>query len=154
MALGVVAVLVGSSDAGAQTQPKVTRGHYSSLIQGSELIGTDFSEIQVFRSLPAGNYIANASAVIISSDPERRFVDCMFTIDGEIRGEPARGTIGGGHDTRITMSLTIAFVLESPHDLGLACITDVSGTVFSQTSPISVIRVDTLRVKGFRIVEE
>ena len=101
-----------------------------------------------------GRYIANASAVLVSNDSEVHLVDCFFTLDGKIRGERALGNVTAAPNGFVTLPLTIGFILRSPHDLGLACSVDSPGTVKSLPSPISVIRVDTLRVEGFRIIED
>lgn len=146
----LIASVVGSGVAAwADDDIRPTRGFFAREFGSTVGIGTDFTEIQVFSSLPAGKYIANASAVLASNDPERRFVDCIFTIGGAIQGELARGMVGGtGFDNFVSLPLTIGFTIRTTQDLGVACRSDVSGVVFSQGSPITAIRVDRLTVQG------
>ena len=156
LALSAAASLIANASAGGQEiEPKPTRGFYSTRIDSSVLLGQDFTEIQVLRDLPAGRYIANASALLVSNDSEAHLVNCFFTLDGEIRGERAVSTLPAAPDGFVTLPLTIGFILRSPHDLGLACNVESPGTTAnSLPSPISVIRVDSLRVEGFRIIED
>jgi hypothetical protein len=110
-------------------------------------IGTSFTRIQKL-SLPAGKYIANASAVLASEVDERHFIDCIFLIHGNIRGDAAKGTIGGnGFGDKASLPLTIGFSLSAPTDLVLGCRSEVSGVIVSQTSHITAIRVDRLTVQ-------
>jgi hypothetical protein len=113
----------------------------------AEPIGDDFTEIQVFESLPRGSYIANAGAVLVSSSPEPRLVDCVFTLDGVIQGElPARGVVGAIVGF-LTLPLTIGFTIETVQDLGVACRADVPDLVQSQPSTMTAIRVNRLIVQ-------
>jgi hypothetical protein len=127
-----------------------TRGFFvSGFPSGATVaIRRTFTEIQKFSSLPPGKYIANASAVLASNDAELRFVDCIFTINRAIRGELARGMVGGtGRDNFVSLPLTIGFEINMTSNLGVACRSDVSGVVFSQGSPITAIRLDRLTVQ-------
>jgi hypothetical protein len=110
-------------------------------------IGTSFTPIQKL-SLPAGKYIANASAVLAIDVDERHFIDCIFLINGGIQGDAAKGTIGGnGFGDHTSLPLTIGFSLSAPADLVLGCQSEVSGLIFSQTSHITAIRVDRLTIQ-------
>jgi hypothetical protein len=146
----------GSGDAKAKDDDKghkgQTRGFYvEGFLNGASVnIGTDFTEIQKFSSLPPGSYIANASAVLASSgSPEFHFVDCIFTIGGTIKGELARGVVGGtGSGGFVSLPLTIGFTISTTTDLGVACRTTAElGVVGSQGSPITAIRVDRLAIQ-------
>ncbi|HKF95971.1 MAG TPA: hypothetical protein VKB96_15540 [Gammaproteobacteria bacterium] len=132
-------------DAGA------TRGFY---VQpggnfNSIFIGTDFTKFQRL-SLPPGNYIANASAVLASQDTNFHQVDCVFMIGGNIASEVASGTIGGNFGNFISLPLTLGFKLSNPEDLVLACRADALDVVSTQGSPITAIRVNRLTIQpGF-----
>jgi hypothetical protein len=120
-----------------------TRGFFTPGPGGGTFVGTAFTEISKL-SLPAGEYIANASAVLGSGDPAH-FVDCTFTTGGTNKGELTRG-MAGGTNTFVTLPLTVGFTISTTTDLGVACRSDVAGVVFSQSSPITAIRVDRLTV--------
>jgi hypothetical protein len=110
-------------------------------------IGTRFTRIQKL-SLPAGKYIANASAVLAIDVDERHFIDCIFLINGRIQGDAAKGTIGGnGFGDHTSLPLTVGFSLSAPANLVLGCQSEVSGLIFSQTSHITAIRVDRLTIQ-------
>lgn len=110
-------------------------------------IGTSFTPIQKL-SLPAGKYIANASAVLAIDVDERHYIDCIFLINGGIQGDAAKGTIGGnGFGDHTSLPLTVGFSLSAPADLVLGCQSEVSGLIFSQTSHITAIRVDRLTIQ-------
>jgi len=110
-------------------------------------IGTDFTDIQRFPSLPKGMYVANASAVLASDSPAFNYVDCIFKIGGNIQGDLARGIIGGTISSFITLPLTTGFRIDEDQDLAVACRSEGSGVVWSQPSPITAIRVNKLAVK-------
>jgi len=132
------------------TAPGVTRGFYVDGFPtgGFAFIGTSFTEIQVFKNLPAGKYIATATAVLAASDPEDRLVDCMFTINGSNRGGLIRGVLTGAPgDHYLSLPLTFGFSTSAPVDLGLACRSDVARNVVSQPSPLTVIKVDQLTTR-------
>jgi hypothetical protein len=139
---------VATAEVTVAGEPGVTRGHYVDGFPngGSTIsIGTSFTEIQVYRGLPAGKYIATASAVLTANGTDVHFVDCIFTIGGTIRGELARGMVGGNiGDNNLSLPLTIGFTANQRTDLGVSCATDVEGIVFTQASPITAIRVDQL----------
>ena len=127
-----------------------TRGFFVSVFPSGATValGTDFTEIQRLQSLRRGNYVANASAVLGSNYPDLRFVDCVFTIDGLIQGDLARGMVGGtGIDNFVSLPLTVGFTIKKTQDLVLACRSDVVDVVFSQSSPVTAIRVDRLTVQ-------
>jgi hypothetical protein len=130
-----------------------TDGFFASGLGGASVpISTDFpgTEVQVL-SLPPGRYIANASAVLTSDESEVRFVDCIFTLDGVIRGELIRGMVGGPPamplSNFLSLPLTVGFEIKEPQELPVACTTEIENTVFSQGSPITTIRVDRLIVQ-------
>lgn len=109
-------------------------------------IQTEFTEIQVFQSLPPGRYIANASAVILNEDTEPRFVECIFTVGEFLLGDLASGTVGPG--TTISLPLTIGFRNQESQDLGVACRADVAGRpVSAQGTPLTAIRVNRLETQ-------
>ena len=145
----LVAGIVGGVAAQTHEHAKrgLTRGFFVSGFPNghTEALGTDFTEIQRLSSLPAGNYIANASAVLSSSnDPQLHLVDCIFMIGGFNQGELARGLLGGTVNNFASLPLTLGFSITTTSDLVLACRADVSAVVFSQSSPITAIRVDSL----------
>jgi len=109
---------------------------------------TALTEIQKL-SLPAGKYIANASAVLATNEAEPRSANCTFTINGGQVGELGMGMVGGtGRGDFLSLPLTIGFTLDAPGDLGISCITDApENVVFSQASPITAIRLDRLTVQ-------
>ncbi len=110
-------------------------------------IGTSFTPIQKL-SLPAGKYIANASAVLAIDVDERHYIDCIFLIKGLIQGDAAKGTLGGnGFGDHTSLPLTVGFSLSGPADLVLGCQSEVSGLIVSQTSHITAIRVDRLTIQ-------
>lgn len=137
-----------AADVAATTTPGVTRGFYVDGFPngGSTIsVGTNFTEIQVYRGLPAGKYIATASAVLTANGSDVHFVDCIFTVGGTIRGELSRGMVGGRiGDNFLSVPLTFGFTTSQRTDLGVSCVTDVDGVVFTQGSPITAIRVDQL----------
>jgi hypothetical protein len=137
----------GTSAAAATTDPiEPTRGFFFPGPPGGTFVGTGFTVISKL-SLPAGKYIANASAVLNSNDPEHRFVDCTFRLSGSNKGELSRGMLGGtGFDTFVSLPLTIGFAVRAPTALEVACVAEVAGVVFSQSSPITAIRVDRLTI--------
>jgi hypothetical protein len=149
-----VAPLAGSEAAGelaVATIPGVTPGFYVEGFPngGSSIsIGTTFTEIQVYRGLPTGKYIATASAVLTSNGEDVYQVDCIFSVNGTIQGELARGMVGGNiGDNNLSLPLTIGFTADQPVDLGVACATPVEGVVFTQASPITAIRVAQLTIQ-------
>jgi hypothetical protein len=134
LVLGSIAVagcLAGVS-AGA-LEPKPTRG-YLVIDTGAAISGgritTEYAQQRVYKSLPAGRYMANATIEFISDDPDRRVVDCLFTVGPGSVAQPFSGNVGGGPGSIITLPLSIAFVIGSPKDVGIICRADVSGTVF------------------------
>jgi hypothetical protein len=133
----------------AEPDIRPTRGFYvlGFPTGGSETISTTgLTEIQTM-SLPAGKYIANASAVLATNEAEPRLVDCFFTINGAQQGESGRGMVGGtGRDAFTSLPMTIGFSIDAASNLGVACITEVESVVFSQASPITAIRLDRLTV--------
>lgn len=137
---------VAAGELAVATEPGVTRGFYVDGFPngGSTIsIGTTFTEIQVCRGLPSGKYIATASAVLTANGTDVHYVDCIFTTHGTIRGELARGMVGGNIGDNY-LSLTIGFMTDQRTDVGVSCATDVDGVVFTQGSPITAIRVDQL----------
>ena len=112
----------------------------------SIFIGTDFTEIQ-HMSLPPGNYLANASAVVASNDPQFHEVDCFFTVNGGVQGTEARGLVGGTLNNFHSLPLTTGFSIAAPSVLGVACISDTSRIVVSQQSSITAITVDRLTIQ-------
>ena len=128
----------------------VTRGFYVDGFPtgGFAFIGTSFTQIQVFRNLPAGKYIATATAVLAATDPEDRLVDCMFTINGTNRGGLIRGVLEGAPtDHFLSLPITFGFSSSAPVDLGVACRSDVAKVVISQPSPLTAIKVDQLTTR-------
>jgi hypothetical protein len=125
------------------------RGFFASGIPGGGAvnIGTDFTEIQKLSSLPPGSYIANGSAVLASNGPDLRLVDCSFTTGGTLRGELARGMVGGAANNFVSLPLTIGFTIGTTTDLAVVCRSDVSPAVVSQPSPITAISVNHLTVQ-------
>ena len=153
---GEVSALKQSDSAGsdaavtATDDIRPTRGFYVFGFPsgGTEPIGTVFTEIQRLSSLPAGKYIANASAALASNAPDRLYVDFIFTLNDGLLGELGRGMVGGtGRDDFLSVPLAAGFTLNAPGDLGLSCITSEAGVVFSQSSPITAIRLDRLTVQ-------
>jgi hypothetical protein len=143
------AARAADDDKGHKGPKGQTRGFFVSGIPGGGAIniGTDFTEIQKFSSLPPGSYIANASAVLASNGPDLRLVDCGFTVGGTLQGELARGMVGGAPNNFVSLPLTVGFTIETTTDLGVACRSDVSPAVVSQPSPITAIRVDRLTIQ-------
>jgi hypothetical protein len=125
------------------------RGFFASGIPGGAAVnmGTDFTEIQKLTSLLPGSYIANASAVLASNGPDLRLVDCSFTTGGTLRGELARGMVGGTANNFVSLPLTIGFTIGTTTDLAVACRSDVSPAVVSQPSPITAISVNHLTIQ-------
>jgi hypothetical protein len=134
--------------AASTVSPGVTRGFYvEGFPNGGHGIslGTNWTEIQVYRGLPAGKYITTASAVLVANGTDVHFVDCIFTVAGGLRGEVSRGMVGGIiGDNSVSLPLTMGFTTSKPVNLGVSCATDVEGIVFTQGSPITAIRVDQL----------
>jgi hypothetical protein len=125
-----------------------TRGFFTPGPGGGTFVGTAFTEISKL-SLPPGEYIANASAVLsFSGSQELHLVDCVFTIGERIKGEQARGafaaSVSGGF---VTLPLTLGVTISTTSDLVVACRSDVGDVVFSQSSPITAIRVNRLTVQ-------
>ena len=116
--------------------------------------GGDFTAIQRL-SLPAGKYIANASAHLVSNDANLHVLSCIFTIDGRSVSKDVRGKIGGTVNNFITLPLTAGFTINTSKELALACRGDFPGIVVSQPSPITAIRVDRLIVtEGFEALRK
>jgi hypothetical protein len=130
-----------------------TIGYYASPSGGPSwstvIITGDFTVVQNL-SLPAGDYIANAAAVVSVGGPEVIFsVDCIFTLNGARVGELSRGMVGGSFNNFLTLPLTVGFTITKPQELAVACRADPPG-VYSQPSPITAIRVDNLVIQeGF-----
>jgi hypothetical protein len=146
--LTVISTLIGVP-ASAADNPNPIHGFfaYPNGGFGSIEITTDFTDIQRL-SLPPGKYIANASAQVATNSATPVSVGCIFMIGGRIKGEPARTMVGGtGTDNFASMPLTVGFSINERRELALACQTDGTGTVFSQASPITAIRVDHLSVR-------
>lgn len=138
-------VQANTSTAAATMEP--VRGFFFPGPSGGTFVGPGFTEITTL-SLPAGKYIANASAVLNSNNAEHLFVDCTFTLNGSNKGELSRGMIGGtGFDTFVSLPLTIGFAVSVTTELGVACRSEVANAVFSQSSPLTAIRVDRLTVR-------
>ena len=139
---------VAAGELAVAAQAGVTRGFYVDGFPngGSTIsIGTTFTEIQVYRGLPSGKYIATASAVLTANGTDVHYVDCVFTINGTMRGELARGMVGGNiGDNNLSLPLTIGFTIDQRSNVGVSCNSDVDGVVFTQASPITAIRVDQL----------
>jgi|SRR5919112_5597080 hypothetical protein len=134
----------------ATTTPGVTRAFYVDGFPtgGFAFIGTSFTQIQVFASLPAGKYIATATAVLAASDPEDRLVDCMFTINGMLKGGLIRGVLVGAPTNHyLSLPITFGFSSSAPVDLGVACRSDVARVVVSQPGPLTAIKVDQLTTR-------
>ncbi len=110
-------------------------------------VGTAFTPVQSL-SLPAGRYIATASAVLAIDVDERHYISCIFLINGLTQGDASKGTIGGnGFQDFTSLPLTVGFALTAPTDLVLACQSEVDGLIWSQTSHITAIRVDRLTIQ-------
>ena len=109
-------------------------------------LGTGFSVIQKI-SLPAGSYVATVSAVLASSDPEPRLVDCIFSVGGPTTGQLSRGMVGGqGPNNFLTLPNTVVFSIQARTNLSVACRADVADRVFSQPSPLTAIQVGSVTV--------
>jgi hypothetical protein len=143
---GSIAAKVKDDNKGHKDQ---TRGFFVTGIPGGGAIniGTDFTEIQRLSSLPPGSYIANASAVLASSGPDLRLVDCIFTAGGTFQGELARGMVGGAANNFVSLPLTVGFTIETTTDVAVACRSDVAPAVVSQQSPMTAISVTHLTVQ-------
>jgi len=110
-------------------------------------LGTGFSVIQKM-SLPAGSYVATVSAVLASSDPEARLVDCVFAVGGITTGQLARGMVGGlGPNNFATIPNTVVFAITTRTNLSVACRADIRDRVVSQPSPLTAIRVASVVVQ-------
>lgn len=113
----------------------------------SVLITGDFTVIQTL-SLPAGDYIANATPVVSVGGPSDPFlVDCMFTLNGTRVGELSHGMVGGSFNNFLTLPLTAGFSIRRPQTLAVACRADPPG-VYSQPTSITAIRVDNVVIQG------
>jgi hypothetical protein len=111
-------------------------------------LGEDFTKIEEISSLPPGNYIANASAVLASGGQDIRFVDCRLKAGSNILSELASGRIGGiDSNNFITLPIIFGFTIKRTANLELLCRSDASGAVVLQPSPITAIRVDRLTVQ-------
>jgi hypothetical protein len=152
LAGGLIANVGGG---GGAAWAQETRGFFADPGHGSWQsvnIGTNFTVIQRFSALPPGKYLAHASAVLASSDPLFRYVDCGFTIGRNLQSDLARGVVGGtGVDNFVSLPLTLGFTLTTAQTLAVACRADVADAVVSQPSPITIIKVDRLTVqRGFQ----
>lgn len=118
---------------------------------GTVRITEEFTVVQNL-SLPAGSYIANASANVASESPSLTYnsVSCIFMINGFIRGEASRATVGGDVNNMLSLPLTIGFTIDEPTDLEVACAAGNTTQVWSQPTSITAIRVDNLEIQeGF-----
>ena len=163
-----VALLLACSDqSGTPTQPTAASGaapaaaavvetdHVATATRGFYVgrgptgaaisLGTGFSVIQKV-SLPAGSYVVTASAVLASSDPEPRLVDCIFSVGGLTTGQLSRGVVGGLPNAFLTLPNTIVFSISVRTNLSMACRADVGNRVFSQPSPLTAIQVGSVTV--------
>jgi hypothetical protein len=105
----------------------------------------NFRVIQTI-SLPAGDYIANASAALESTTPDRFLLaECLFTLNGARQGDVSRGLIGGGVQNFLTLPVTVGVSIDTPQSLQLACRGDAG--IRSQPSPITATRVVRLTVQ-------
>jgi hypothetical protein len=145
---GATSVVPAHATGAAGHNPNSTSGFFA-FPDGGFLeveLTTAFTDIQRL-SLPSGNYIANASAQVATNSAAPVIVQCIFMIDGMTQGESVRTTFGGtGFDQFSSLPLTVGFSINERKELALACLTDGSGRVFSQASPITAIRVDRLTV--------
>lgn len=104
LAGGLIANVGGG---GGAAWAQETRGFFADPGHGSWQsvnIGTNFTVIQRFSALPPGKYLAHASAVLASSDPLFRYVDCGFTIGRNLQSDLARGVVGGRGSTTSSRS--------------------------------------------------
>lgn len=118
---------------------------------GTVRITEEFTVVQNL-SLPAGSYIANATAVVSSESPSYSFnsVACIFMINGFIQGESSRATVGGDVNNMVSLPLTIGFTIDEPTDLEVACLAGNTTQVWSQPTSITAIPVDNLVIQqGF-----
>ena len=119
-----------------------TRGFYVGMGPTGAAIslGTGFSVIQKI-SLPAGSYVATVSAVLASSDPEPRLVDCLFSVGGITTGQLSRGMVGGqGPSNFVTLPNTIVFSIPARTNLSVACRADVVRCASTGSSTCSPVR--------------
>ena len=146
--LGAIALasLIGSAPA-AGIEPKPTRGYFVQDRGGccAGVISTEYTQQRLYSGLPAGKYVGNASLEFTSDDPDRRVVECLFTIGPASAGHSRRANVGGGPGGVVSLPLDIAFEIGSPKDVGIICRADVSGTVFRGNAALSIIRVDSLK---------
>lgn len=150
---GTASVAIGSGsdqiEAATTAEDQPIRGFFATGLPGgvSVNIGTSFTAVQSL-SLPAGKYIATGSAVLASNAFERRYVDCIFLVNGLVKGDLSKGMIGGtGRDDFTSLPLTIGFSINAPTNLVLGCSSDVADVVLSQTSHITAIRVERLTIQ-------
>jgi hypothetical protein len=144
LTVAYMASAIGGHCAHAADEVRETRGFFQ---DREHVVNLDFefAEVQVIRDLPPGNYIANAVAVVASSDPQFHNVQCIFTIGGSIQGIAVQSNLGGGINNFVSIPLTIGFTLNSHKRFAVACRTDVANIVVSQPSLISVVNVDRIR---------
>jgi hypothetical protein len=116
---------------------------------GTVKINEEFTVIQNLL-LPAGSYVANASAVLAADNTSDVSVDCIFMLNSVIQGEAVRVTMGASFNNFASLPLTTAFTIDTPKELTVACRT--TGTqVFSQPTSITAISVDSLTIQeGFQ----
>jgi hypothetical protein len=145
------AALAVDSAAVDQTSTRPIRGIFAFPDDGpwhSVTLGTEFTEIQRL-SLPAGRYIANATAQLVTGATGPITVDCRFRIIGVAAGGAAHGTISGlgAPQHFATIAHTAGFSILERKDLRLECRAEFASVVFSQPSPITAIRVNELVVR-------
>lgn len=135
----------GSANGSASGAPM--RGFVASAFsQGAVVIGTDFTEIQKLSSLPPGEYIVNASAVLASQSADLHYVDCAFTLGGNLQGNLTRGSVRGPNQF-LSLPLADGFTITTPTDLALACRSDLAGAIVSQPSGLTAISLVKLSVQ-------
>jgi hypothetical protein len=107
-------------------------------------IGTDFTDIGLRLSLPAGSYILNASvnvAAILS--PVSIPIVCTFLVPGHYLEYDARSEVGGHANAFENVVLANAVTLPTAGDVSVWCQAYSEG-VNMQPSTLTAIRVATL----------
>ena len=152
LAVMILAAVVESASAAPKPKRGVTSGFFADAFDDVPLTSAGFSVIHTFDSLNPGEYVANATVVLRSSDPQFHVVECAFLFGNEIFRSGVSGSLGGSSNNHLTLPLTIGFSLDSPRAVGVACRPDAGNIVHADASQISLIRVDELITDGSPVV--
>jgi hypothetical protein len=104
------------------------------------LSGTPLAIIKL--TLPSGRYVVNATAAVVGGVT---FATAQCFLRGSISGnvsDAVQTTTGGSGNSFAAIPLTTAFTLTATEDIALVC--SASGSVSTQPSTITAIRVETL----------